>query len=129
MSNTNASQLGALVVDENPEVTVTKMLSGVERFYSTSEAAKFFGKSTQWLYWGMRNNIFTYENGSPIVPHQIGKGGRRRFTLHVITEIALSCRRRGNLKESDLKDILIRVARAGQGEELKDIVPPSEQAV
>ena len=129
MSDTNASPLGALVVDESPELTVNKMLSGVERFYSTSEAAKFFGKSTQWLYWGMRNNIFTYEDGSPITPHQIGKGGRRRFTLHVISEIALSCRRRGNLKESELKDILIRVARAGQGEELKDIAPSPEQSV
>jgi hypothetical protein len=75
------------------------LLDGVEKVYSTSEAARFFSMSNQWLYWGMRNNIFTYLDGTPIQPERIGKGGRRRFTLPIIREMALSCHRRGNLKQ------------------------------
>ena len=122
------------------------LLDGVERVYSTSEAARFFDKSNQWLYWGMRNGIFTYPPDTPlsvddvvihrqtsargkvtaisqktltvvwdassleyevdpsevfklITPERIGKGGRRRFTLPVIRDIALSCYWRGNLSE------------------------------
>jgi len=113
MTDAETPRLGALVVDEEPEQEV---LAGVEKVYSTSEAAKFFGKSNQWLYWGMRNNIFTHPDGTVIVPERIGKGGRRRFTLPVIRDIALSCYRRGNLKEPELKDIMIKIARAKHGE-------------
>lgn len=129
MSETSALHNGALVVDESPTATAQEMLAGVERVYSTSEAAKFFGKSNQWLYWGMRNNIFTQPSGATIEPERIGKGGRRRFTLPVIRDIALSCYRRGNLKEPELKDIMVRIARAEQGEELKDIIPMPDPVV
>lgn len=78
------------------------LLDDVEKVYSTSEAARFFDMSNQWLYWGMRNNVFTYLDGTPIQPERIGKGGRRRFTLPIIREIALSCHRRGNLKQEGL---------------------------
>jgi hypothetical protein len=115
MTNVETPHLGALVVDEEP-VTNQELLAGVEKVYSTSEAAQFFGKSNQWLYWGMRNNIFTQPDGSKIEPERIGKGGRRRFTLPVIRDIALSCYRRGNLKEPELKDIMVKIARAEQGE-------------
>jgi hypothetical protein len=116
MSETTMPQAGALVVDEDPNATAQEMLAGVQRVYSTSEAAKFFGKSNQWLYWGMRNTIFTQPDGTRIEPERIGKGGRRRFTLPVIRDIALSCYRRGNLKEPELKDIMVKIARAEQGE-------------
>lgn len=114
MTDIDTPHLGALVVDD--ELANTGVLAGVEKVYSTSEAAQFFGKSNQWLYWGMRNNIFTNPDGSKIEPQRIGKGGRRRFTLPVIHDIALSCYRRGNLKEHELKDILVKIARAEQGE-------------
>lgn len=113
MSDFDAPHLGALVVDDESSANV---LAGVEKVYSTSEAAKFFGKSNQWLYWGMRNNIFTQPDGTRIDPERIGKGGRRRFTLPVIRDIALSCYRRGNLKEPELKEIMVKIARAEQGE-------------
>lgn len=110
-------QLGALVVDEDlTSATAQEMLAGVKKVYSTSEAAKFFGKSNQWLYWGMRNNIFVDENGHTIEPERIGKGGRRRFTLPVLEEIAKSCYRRGNLKEPELHSIMVKIARAKRGE-------------
>lgn len=123
--------------DEHPK-NDSFLLAGIEKFYSTSEAAAFFPakrtvkdpvtgepildaegkpvrklttKSTQWLYWGMRNEIFTHPDGTPIEPKRIGKGKRRRFTLQDIRDIAVSCHRRGNLKEPELRDILKRVWR------------------
>lgn len=116
MSEANQPQAGALVVDNNPMAVAEEMLAGVAKVYSTSQASKFFNKSNQWLYWGMRNNIFTQVDGSRIEPERIGKGGRRRFTLPVIHDIALSCYRRGNLDEHELKDIMVKIARAERGE-------------
>lgn len=93
------------------------LLDGVERVYSTSRAAAFFGRSNQWMYWGLRNGIFVYKNGDPILPERIGKGGRRRFTLPLIREIALSCYRRGNISEEELQAIMakILIAEFGRG--------------
>ena len=93
-----------------------ELMTGVEKVYSTAEAAEFFGKSNQWLYWGLRNNIFVDVNGNTIEPHRIGKGKRRRFTLPIIREIALACYRRGNLKEDELKAILRKILLAEHGE-------------
>ena len=83
-----------------------------EKFYSTSEVAKFFGKSVQWVYWGMRDEIFTYPDGSTIEPIRIGKTGRRRFTLSVLRDMARSCYRRGTLSEEQLKAVLAELSRA-----------------
>lgn len=91
------------------------LLDGVEKVYSTSKAAAFFGRSNQWMYWGLRNGIFTYKDGSPILPERIGKGGRRRFTLPIIREIALSCYRRGNLSEEELQAIMAQILLAEFG--------------
>ena len=92
------------------------LLYGVEKVYSTSKAAAFFGRSNQWMYWGLRNGIFTYKDGSAILPERIGKGGRRRFTLPIIREIALSCYRRGNIKEDELYEIMAKILLAEFGE-------------
>lgn len=143
-----------------------ELMAGVEKVYSTSEAAEFFNKSNQWLYWGMRTGVFTYPddteinvddpvcrvsrpeergvvvygdegrldvrwdkdkhiiNNMPveelrklIEPVRIGKGGRRRFTLPIIREIALACYRRGNLKEPELLEIMRKIAVADMGED------------
>lgn len=91
------------------------LLEGVEKVYSTSQAAKFFGRSNQWMYWGLRNGIFTYKNGDPILPERIGRNGRRRFTLPLIREIALSCYRRGNIQEEELHAIMAKILLAEFG--------------
>ncbi len=83
-----------------------------EKFYSTSEAAKFFGKSAQWVYRGMRQEIFTYPKGSIIEPIRIGTGGRHRFTLPVLRDMARSCYRRGILSEEQAEAVLAQLARA-----------------
>lgn len=91
------------------------LMGGAEKIYSTSKAAAFFGRSNQWLYWGLRNAIFTYKDGTPILPERIGKGGRRRFTLPLLREIALSCYRRGNLKEDELQQVMAKILVAEFG--------------
>lgn len=91
------------------------LLEGVEKVYSTTGAAKFFGRSTQWIYWGLREDpetgqqIFTYKNGEPIRPERVGKMGKRRFSLPIIREIALSCFRRGQFTEQELEQIMARI--------------------
>ena len=102
-----------------------QILAGVDKVYNTEDAAAFFpgkcgrdgkSKTDQWMYWGLRNKIFLYADGRPIEPIQIGKGKRRRFTLPIIEEIALSCYRRGNLKEEELKEVFRRILIAKYGE-------------
>lgn len=93
--------------------------AGVVPFYSTIEAAQFFDKTNQWMYWGLRTEIggkpvepvFTYADGSPIVPERVGdpESGRRRFTLPIIKAILLSNYRRGNVEPDELKRILRRI--------------------
>jgi hypothetical protein len=91
--------------------------AGVTPFYSTTEAAEFFDRTNQWLYWGLGRDadkgtgpIFIYPDGRPIEPDRIGDNpGRRRFTLPVIKEILLSSYRRGNIEPEELKKILRRI--------------------
>ncbi len=92
-----------------------ELLGGVDKVYSTSQAAQFFGRSNQWLYWGLREGIFTYKDGTPILPERAGKNGRRRFTLPLIREIALSCYRRGQIGEDELEDIMAKILLAEFG--------------
>ena len=90
------------------------LLEGVEKVYSTGEAAKFFGRSNQWLYWGLREGIFTYKDGTPILPER-AENGRRRFTLPLIREIAKSCYRRGQIQETELEEVMAKVLLAQYG--------------
>jgi hypothetical protein len=90
--------------------------AGVVPIYSTTEAAQFFNRTNQWLYWGLRGDdqegpVFIYPDGRPIEPDRIGdpKSGRRRFTLPIIKEILLSSYRRGNIEPEELKVILRRI--------------------
>jgi hypothetical protein len=91
--------------------------AGIVPFYSTTEAAEFFDRTNQWLYWGLgrdsdkgKGPIFIYTDGTPIEPDRIGDNpGRRRFTLPIIKEILLSSYRRGNIEPEELKKILRRI--------------------
>ncbi|QRY53817.1 DUF7229 domain-containing protein [Mycolicibacterium septicum] len=82
-----------------------------EKYYSTAEVAKLFGKSNQWCYWAIRNNMFTRPDGTVIEP--IRAGNRKwRFTTPLLREIARSWYRRGNLSENELGEILTVLAQA-----------------
>lgn len=91
--------------------------AGVVPVYSTTEAAQFFDRTNQWLYWGLGRDeeghapIFVHPDGTPITPEWIGEVGvgRRRFTLPIIKDILLSSYRRGNIEPEELKRILRRI--------------------
>jgi hypothetical protein len=97
------------------------LMAGVEKVYSTSKAAEFFGRSTQWMYWGLRpdpktgETPFAYKDGTPILPERIGTMGKRRFTLPLIKEIALCCYRRGSFTEDELEGIMEKILLAEFG--------------
>lgn len=101
--------------------TDESLTDGVEKSYSTSQVAAFFGRSPQWVYWGLRpdketgEQVFTYKDGSPILPDRVGPMGKRRFTLPLIREIALSHKRRGNLTEEELMEIMAKILLAEFG--------------
>ena len=96
--------------------------TGVEPIFSTAEAAQFFDRSNQWLYWGLREKIFVDEAGNPIVPDWSGdmSRGRRRFTIPIIREIAKSSYRRGNFDLDHLKRVMIRARYAELGIEWRE---------
>jgi hypothetical protein len=95
----------------------------VDPIFSTSEAAEFFDRSNQWLYWGLREKVFVRSDGTPIDPDRIGDpvSGRRRFTIPIIKEIAKSCYRRGNLTPDQLKSVMRRVRYAELGVEWREV--------
>lgn len=86
-----------------------------EKCYGSAQVAAFFGKSVQWVDWGLRANVFTCADGSPIEPIRVGgRARRRRFTLPMLRDIAGACYRRGTLGEDELLNLLAVLARAEQ---------------
>lgn len=95
---------------------------GVKQVFSTTDTAEFFDRTNQWLYWGLREGVFTHEDGSLVDPDRIGdpQRGRRRFTLPIIKDILLSSYRRGNIEPDELKVILRRIRIAELGGEWRE---------
>lgn len=83
-----------------------------DTFFSTAEAARFFGKSADWLARGVREGAFTCPGGETIEPLRVGTAGRLRFTPSVVRDIAQSCHRRGVLSRRERDAVLARLSRA-----------------
>lgn len=96
--------------------------AGVEPIFSTTEAAEFFDRSNQWLYWGLREGVFTDDDGNPLDPERIGdpSKGRRRFTISILKDIMRSSYRRGNIDPDHLKTITRRIRYAELGVEWRE---------
>ena len=96
--------------------------AGVEPIFSTTEAAEFFDRSNQWLYWGLREGVFIDDFGVPLDPARLGSPdrGRSRFTLPIIRDIMRSAYRRGNIHPDHLKVILRRIKYAERGIEWRE---------
>lgn len=88
------------------------LASAVEQHFSTREAARFFGKSPDWLYRTMRQQVFTYPDGTAIEPLMVGKGRGWRFTLPMLREMARSCRRHGMLTDRQFRYVFAELSRA-----------------
>lgn len=115
-------------IDQVSELSDEELLAaaGLDPVFSTTEAAQFFDRSNQWLYWGLRKEIFTQKDGTPIEPERI-KGaeakdkkpvphdGRRRFTLPILRDILYSSYKRGNITDDELRIILRRIKIAELG--------------
>lgn len=83
---------------------------GDETYFSTAEAARFFGRSAGWMSRCLRDGMFTYPDGAPIQVLRVG--GRLRFTQSVLRDIAQCCHRRGTLSRRQTDQVLARLARA-----------------
>lgn len=91
--------------------------AGIEPIVSTTEAAEYFDRTSQWIYWGLKpdentgERIFVWPDGSPIIPERIGDplSGRRRFTTPILRAILAACYRRGNITDDELKIIIRRI--------------------
>jgi len=123
----------AIPVDAVAEVfrqieTIDVDLSGIERVYNTEEAAQFFDKSPQWMYWAMKprddggGGWFYYpaddDHAEPwlIEPERRGAKGIRRFNLKVIQDMAVSLYQKGGMRSIDeLQEIIKRVQLARTG--------------
>lgn len=114
---------GQPICDEDTTVTDDDhSLPSVKPIYSTSEAAEFFDRSNQWLYWGLREKVFTHEDGTPIELAREGHSskGRRRFTLPIIEAIMYSTYRRGNMSQEELKTVMRRIKLTRRGVEWRE---------
>lgn len=104
-------------------------MAGIDPVVSTSEAAEYFDRTSQWIYWGLKpdpvtgKQVFIWPNGSPIVPERVGNDGgdgRRRFTMPILRAILASCYRRGNIEPSELQAIIRRIRYTELGVEWRE---------
>ena len=122
--------------------TVDIDLAGIARVYSTEEAAEFFAKSPQWLYWGLTpreegggglfyKQVTDPETGEllhdpdtgdplmePIEPDKHGKRGILRYDLDTIKAMGVSLYQRRTIDKEGLQEIVrkIHMARIGRWE-------------
>lgn len=103
-------------------------MAGIEPIMSTTEAAEYFDRTSQWVYWGLKpdentgEHIFVWPDGAPIVPERIGdpKTGRRRFTTEILRAILQASYRRGNIEAGELQTIIRRIRYTELGVEWRE---------
>lgn len=98
--------------------------AGVEPTVSTSEAAEYFDRTTQWIYWGLKPDPktgrypFAWPDETPIVPDRVA--GQRRFSTSILRAILQSSFRRGNIAADELKNIIKRIRYTELGVEWRE---------
>jgi hypothetical protein len=99
------------------------LLFGVEKTFSTVQVGRFFGRSRQWVYQGMKPDKggvapFSYQDGTPIIPERVPMGSleKRAWTLPDIWEIAKAWHRRTNIDDQELEEIMAKIMVAEFGE-------------
>jgi hypothetical protein len=103
-------------------------MAGIEPIVSTTEAAEYFDRTSQWMYWGLKpdehtgEHIFVWPDGSPIVPERIGDPvtGRRRFTTPILRAILQASYRRGNIEPGELQVVIRRIRYTELGVEWRE---------
>ena len=108
--------------------TIDISLAGIPRVYTTEEAAEFFDKSPQWVYWGLKprekggGGLFYYPPDDehpeprPIEPEKRGKRGILRYNLDLIKDMGVSLYQHRTIDEEGLQEIVrkIHLARIGR---------------
>lgn len=103
-------------------------MADIEPVVSTTEAAEYFDRTSQWMYWGLKpdpetgEHVFVWPDGTPIVPERIGDPvtGRRRFTMPILRAILQASYRRGNIEASELQTVIRRIRYTELGVEWRD---------
>lgn len=113
------AQERSLEIEVLDKMTDAQLLAeaGIEPVVSTSEAAEYFDRTSQWIYWGLKPDPdtgeirFVWPDNSPIIPERIGEGtnSRRRFTTPILRAILAASYRRGNITDDELKIIIRRI--------------------
>lgn len=109
------------MASEEPKLDVEQLLAGVDKTYSTKEAAEFLGRTDQWMYWALGQGTLVKEDGTPIKPLQAPSGKKMRFSLLTIKEIAACQYRRGNYTDSEIEAVLNRIVVTQQGGDWKQV--------
>lgn len=102
-------------------------MAGIEPVVSTTEAAEYFDRTSQWIYWGLKpdddgEHVFVWPDGSPIIPERIGDPltGRRRFTMPILRAILQASYRRGNIETTELQTVIRRIRYTELGVEWRE---------
>lgn len=103
-------------------------MADIEPIVSTTEAAEYFDRTSQWMYWGLKpdaetgEHVFVWQDGTPIVPERIGDPvtGRRRFTMPILRAILQASYRRGNIESGELQTVIRRIRYTELGVEWRD---------
>lgn len=84
--------------------------AGVEITYSTSQVAKIFDKTRQWVLWSVKNNRFLDKDGTPI---QLTRTADDRYvwTAQNIKDAAITCYYRRTMDMDELKRIIRKVIK------------------
>lgn len=99
------------MTDEKAEQGGLLAAAGIVKKYSTSEVAKFFNRTDQWVYWVLREGVLD-KNGKRLEAERVGKANRRRFTLDLIQEILESLYNRGTLSEEEAVAVQAKINAA-----------------
>ena len=91
---------------ERYKPSVYPTLKGETARYSTSEVAKIFGKTRQWVFYSLEHERFVDPKGKPIVIERPGAQQRYSWTSENIKHAAISCYKRRTLSREDLQDII-----------------------
>lgn len=99
------SEAGVDLLDRAPVVAQTA---------TTSEAAEYFNRTTQWLYYALETGRLVDETGKRLLPPK-DERGRRVFDMDLLQEIVKANYRLGNVEPDELKTVLrrIRMTRSG----------------
>lgn len=78
--------------------------AGIEVTYTTSEVARIFRKTRQWVLWGLKAGKFVDKSGEPIAPRMVED--RYIWTKQNVDDAAISCYNRRTIDIEELKRIM-----------------------